>query len=43
MVAYCAVNGWDTGINGTPDRNLFKAFGPVMGPNVEGADAWGLP
>jgi hypothetical protein len=43
MVAYCAVNGWNTEISGTPDRGLFRAFGPVIGPVPEGSDAWGLP
>jgi hypothetical protein len=43
MEAYCAVNGWDTKHNGTSDRGLFKAFGPVLGPLPERSDAWGLP
>lgn len=40
-VAYCAINGWNTDISGTDDRNLFKAFGPVLGPTP--GDSWGLP
>jgi hypothetical protein len=39
----CKINGWSTMVNIQTDPNMFKAFGPVLGPIPAGHDQWGLP
>ena len=41
--ALIALNGGNPAAQPQPDRSMFKAFGPVLGPRPERTDEWGLP
>lgn len=36
------INGWPTAVNVQTNPDMFRAFGPVLGPIPDGYDAWGL-
>jgi len=42
FVNLCKVNGWPSDVNICEDADMFRAFGPVIGPNAVGFDEWGV-
>lgn len=38
-----SMKGFDTEIKTQNDRNMFVAYGPIVGPGPGGCDGWGIP